>query len=322
MATVATVGASPRNGEVIVGARDGLRQIRRVGGILGEYARLAGRSDEESVAALEVLLREYRGELWDERGAALAFPAEYEAFYAVHTKAKWFEEWLMQAPEPGRVMSSLEAFLMQAPHAGPRPEGFAEADAWGMAFLELWRALQDSIKESTDVFMVGDWDDTEDVDRFWAAVPAMQLKFAEVLRYVYDWETKIAASKVKSMVQESMQWCELCQCCVAVLQRRGGGGQAFVDLYAEFMTARGKLEGELQGVGLQIALFKDGKQSTLPSSVGEPRPVPGGAKKVAGGGSNAQMVHMRGLLAGMGELHGLSGSNELRHLGAVHKALV
>jgi hypothetical protein len=174
------------------------------------------------------------------------------------------------------------------------------------------------MKEPPSVLLVGDWNDAENVDRFWAAVPAMQLKFAEVLRYVYDWKTKIAASNVKSMVQESMQWCELCQCCVAVLQRRGGGGQTFVDLYAEFMTARGKLEGELQGVGLQIALYKDGKESTLPSRVDVPRPVPAGAKKVAGGGSEAQMVHMRGLLAGMGELHGLSGSNELRHLGAHH----
>jgi hypothetical protein len=31
-----------------------------------------------------------------------------------------------------------------------------------------------------------------------------------------------------------------------------------------------------------------------------------------------EMVHMRGLLAGMGELHVLSGSNELGHLGSVH----
>ena len=79
-----TYGALPRNGEVIVTARDGLRQIRRVGGILGEYARLAGFADAERVAALRDLLREYRKKLnLFTAPRDIDFPAEYVT-YTLH----------------------------------------------------------------------------------------------------------------------------------------------------------------------------------------------------------------------------------------------
>ena len=201
-----SVGLAPRNGEVIVRVRDGLRQGRRLCGVLSEYVRLEGSTEETAEDTMAEIVQEYRDELWDDWeydtdiwGRSIQFPREYAIFAALKDRLARFE----------MVMDNSR---------GQSPDGMR--DAWGRAFLVSVKALRASIEGPTlQLANTGDWEEETNIDEFWESVDDMQLQLVALLRYVYDWKTAIAVSANKKLIQESMEWRELSECCVWILQQ-------------------------------------------------------------------------------------------------------
>jgi hypothetical protein len=217
--------------------QDGLRQIHRLAPILSERVQIEKDISRDILGSDELkkdTISNYEASLFmdmqDDEGAYLP---KYTAFQVLGQKLHSFST--------QRVID----------YAMP-PE-----DDWSQHFYDKVKLAAFRVSTPTTDFIRGNMDPEE----FWASTNNMQQQFAELLRFVYDWNTSRQDSTHKKMIQDSAEWSELCECCVWILTQAHCA--ACIGVYTDFMTKRHELNQELQRLVLEIGFFKHGLQSTV-----------------------------------------------------------
>ena len=222
--------------------QDGLRQIHRLARILSErvqiYRDIEGQrfgSDTE----LKATVSNYELELFGTQDDEESYLPTYTAFQVLGQKLDAF---------------SRKRLLDWDTH----PE-----DDWSKSFYANVKRAEESVSGNFAIFAAG----MIDIAAFWVRTNGMQLEFAKLLRFVYDWKTprkgKTTTKELshKQMIQDSAEWSELCEYCVWILTQVHCA--ECIDVYTDFMAERQKLNEELRGLVLQIAFYKKGLESTV-----------------------------------------------------------
>ena len=222
--------------------QDGLRQIHRLAGILGgrvQIDRDIARQRFGSDVELKATVSNYEAELFGTQDDEESYLPTYTAFQVLAQKLESFSR--------KRVIDF-----------STHPE-----DDWSGSFYANVKRAGESVSGNFALFNHG----IIDIAAFWVRTNDMQLEFAKLLRFVYDWKTPRKGNTTtkelshKQMIQDSAEWSELCEYCVWILTQVHC--VACIGVYTDFMAERQKLNEELRGLVLQIAFYKKGLESTV-----------------------------------------------------------
>ena len=135
-------------------------------------------------------------------------------------------------------------------------------DEWGIQFLELLEDFNTIFNGAITIFLNAcerSATITEDLDRLHASTTEMEEKLAALLRFVYDWKTKMTTSPKKRRIQGDDAWTNLCYQCVWITTSfpQTGNLGALGALYADCIKQKEVLNRDMQAYVLESQL--DGK---------------------------------------------------------------
>jgi hypothetical protein len=233
--------------------RDGLSQISWLCAVLEEYAKL----EKEMLGAEYTVAMNRHYEILREIQDQMS--TRYTGRYAWADAYKCFAVLL-------RDMRT-----WAATHLNPNPGQVAWVeDEWGMQFLELLDgfneildgAIMNFLESRKVATILGPRWITQDLDRFRASTTEMEDKLAALLRFVYDWKSKMTSSPNKQRIQGDDAWTNLCYQCVWITTsfRQPGNSGALGALYADCIAQKEVLNRDVQAYVLEGAL--DDKHET------------------------------------------------------------